>query len=181
MKAREVGLRPKVHADELSEARGAAVAAEVRAASADHLVHASSEGVEAMAREGVMAVLLPAASLASHLPFADGRRLIAAGVPVAIGTDFNANCWCESMQLAVALACHYNGLTSAEAITGATINAAHAIGREREVGSVEPGKQADLLVLDIPSWRHLGYRLGGNAVETVVKRGRVRHDRRPTS
>ena len=131
-----------------------------------------------MSHEGVIAVLLPATSLASHIPFADGRRLVAAGVPVAIGTDFNPNTWCESMQLAIALACHHNGLTPAEAITAATLNAAHAIGREQDVGSVESGKLADLLVLDIPSWRHLGYRLGGNAVETVVKRGRILH-RRP--
>jgi len=176
-KARDAGLRPKVHADELSDAGGSALAAEMVAASADHLNHASAEGVEAMSREGVVAVLLPATSLASHLPFADGRRLVAAGVPVAIGTDFNPNTWCESMQLAIAFACHHNGLLPAEAITAATINAAHAIGRERDLGSVESGKLADLLILDIPSWRHLGYRLGGNAVETVVKRGRV-FDRR---
>ncbi len=176
-RSRDVGLRPKVHADEFSDTGGAAVAGEVQAASADHLNHASPEGIEAMSRAGVIAVLLPATSLTSHLPFADGRRLVAAGVPVAIGTDFNPNTWCESMQLTIALACHHNGLTPAEAITAATINAAHAIGRERDVGSVESGKLADLLVLDIPSWRHLGYRLGGNAVETVVKRGRVFHSR----
>ena len=176
-KARDAGLRPKVHADELSDAGGAGLAADVHAVSADHLNHASLEGVEAMSREGVIAVVLPATSLASHLPPADGRRLVAAGVPVAIGTDFNPNTWCESMQLVIALACHHNGLLPAEAITAATINAAHAIGRERDVGSLESGKLADLLILDMPSWRHLGYRMGGNAVETVVKRGRV-FDRR---
>lgn len=177
-RARDLGLRAKVHADELANVGGAALAAEIPAASADHLIHASPEGIEAMARSGVVAVLLPATSLGSHLPFADGRRLVASGVPVAIGTDFNPNCWCESMQLAVALACHHNGLLPAEAIVGSTINAAHAIGRESEVGSLEPGKLGDLLVLDIPSWRHLGYRLGGNAVETVVKRGRILLKRR---
>ena len=173
LKARDSGLTPKVHADELAESGGAVLAAEIQAASADHLIHPSTEGVEAMSRMGVVAVLLPATSLTSHLPFADGRRLVSAGVPVAIGTDFNPNCWCESMQLAIALACHHNGLTPAEAIVGATINAAHAIGRDREVGSLEAGKVADLLVLNVPSWRHLGYRLGGNAVETVVKRGGI--------
>jgi len=180
MKARGLGLRPKVHADELTESGGAALAAAVQAASADHLNHVSSEGVEAMARAGVVAVLLPATSLASHLPFADGRRLVSAGVPVALGTDFNANCWCDSMQLAIALACHHNGLTPAEAIVGATINAAHAIGRERDAGSLEDGKLADLLVLDVPTWRHVGYRIGGNAVEVVVKRGRIARDARLT-
>jgi imidazolonepropionase len=178
-RARQVGLRPKVHADELSDAGGAMVAAKVKATSADHLNHVAPEGVDALAGAGVVAVLLPGSSLSSHLPFADGRQLVAAGVPVAIGTDFNANNWSESMPLAVALACHHNGLTPAEAIVAATINAAHAIGREDEVGSLEPGKQADVLILDLPSWNHLGYRLGGNAVEAVVKRGRVIVENRP--
>ncbi len=173
-RAKAAGLRPKVHADELAETGGASLAAEVAAISADHLVHASSEGIDAMARAGVIGVLLPATSLASRLPFADGRRLVAAGVPVALGTDFNPNCWCESLQLAAALACHHNGLLPAEAIVASTINAAHAVGRAADVGSLEPGKRADLLVLDIPSHRHLGYRIGGNAVRTVVKGGRVR-------
>jgi len=171
------GLRPKVHADELTDCGGATLAGEVHAASADHLLHASDAGVEAMAHAGVIATLLPATSLASRLPFADGRRLIAAGVPVSLGTDFNPNCWCDSMQLVIALACHHNGLLPSQAITGATINAAHAIGREGEVGSLEPGKLADLIVLDAPSYRHLGYRIGGNLAEAVVRRGRVRRGR----
>src|SRR5207253_11424391 len=124
-KARDAGLRPKVHADELSDAGGSALAAEMHAASADHLNHASAEGVEAMSREGFVAVLLPATSLASHLPFAAGRRLVAAGVPVRIGTDFNPNTWCESMQLVIALACHHDGLLPAEAIT--EIGRAHVL------------------------------------------------------
>ena len=171
------GLRPKLHADELSDSGGAALAAEVRAVSADHLLHPSDAGVEAMARAGVIATLLPATSLASRMPFADGRRLIAAGVPVALGTDFNPNCWCESMQFAIALACHHNDLLPSQAITAATVNAAHAIGRGDEVGTLEAGKLADLIVLDAPSYRHLGYRLGGNLALAVVKRGRVRKGR----
>ena len=171
------GLRPKVHADELSECGGAALAAEVHAASADHVLHAADAGIDAMARAGVVATLLPGTSLASRMPFADGARLIAAGVPVALGTDFNPNCWCESMQLVVALACHHNGLTPAQAITAATINGAHAIGRGEEIGSLEPGKLADLVVLNAPTYRHLGYRIGGNLAEAVVRRGRVRKGR----
>src|SRR5438445_13527602 len=146
----------------------------MRAASADHLNHASVEGVEAMSREGVVAVLLPATSLASHLPYADGRRLVAASVPVALGTDFNPNTWCESQQLTIALACHHNGLSPAQAIVAATINAAHAVGLGSAVRRLERGKWADLLVLDVPSYRHLGYRLGGNLVQVGVKRGAVR-------
>src|SRR5437660_1423144 len=103
----DLGFRPKVHADELSDAGGAALAAELEAESADHLIHTSPQGIEALARSRTIAILLPATSLASRLPFADGRRLLAAGVAVAIGTDFNPNCWCDSMPLAIALACHH--------------------------------------------------------------------------
>ncbi len=175
-KAKAAGLAPKIHADELADTAGAAFAAEIGAVTADHLVHAAADGIDAMARGGVIGVLLPATSLASHLPFADGRRLVAAGVPVALGTDFNPNCWCESLQLAIALACHHGGLLPAEAIVAATVNAAHAVGLGSEIGSLEVGKRADLLVLDVPSYRHLGYRIGGNAIRTVVNAGRVRID-----
>jgi len=171
--AKSAGLGAKVHADELADTGGAALAAEIGAASADHLLHASSEGIDALARTSVVGVLLPATSLVSHLPFADGRRLIAAGVPVALGTDFSPNCWCESPQLTIALACHHNGLLPAEAVVAATVNAAYAVGRGAEVGTLEPGKLADILVLGIPSYRHLGYRIGGNAVQVVIKRGAV--------
>ncbi|HKW43026.1 MAG TPA: imidazolonepropionase [Thermoplasmata archaeon] len=172
--ASQSGLRPKVHADELKDTDGASLAADVGATSADHLLHSSSDGIDAMARRGVIGVLLPSTSLTSHLPFADGRRLVAAGVPVALGTDFNPNTWCESMQLVIALACHHTGLVPAEAIVAATINAAHAVGRGADLGGLERGKQADLVVLDVPSYRHLGYRVGGNAVHTVIKSGRIR-------
>src|SRR3989442_1260943 len=151
----------KVHADELADSGGAALAAELEAASADHLLHSSPEGIDALARTAVVGVLLPAASLVSHLPFADGRRLIAAGVAVALGTDFNPNCWSESTQLTIALACHHNGLLPSEAVVAATINSAHAIGLGDQVGSLEPGKLADLVILGVPSYRHLGYRIGG--------------------
>ena len=172
-RAKTAGLGGKVHADELADTGGAVLAAEIDAASADHLLHASSAGIDALARTSTVGVLLPATSLVSHLPFADGRRLIAAGVPVALGTDFNPNTWCESTQLTIALACHHNGLLPAQAVVAATINAAHAVGLGTEVGSLEPGKLADILVLGVPSYRHLGYRIGGNAVRVVVKRGAV--------
>lgn len=173
-KAKRSALGPKVHADELKDTGGASLAAKVGATSADHLLHSSADGIDAMARAGVIGVLLPSTSLTSQLPYADGRRLVSAGVPIALGTDFNPNTWCESMQLVIALACHHNGLVPAEAIVAATVNAAHAVGRGAEVGSLEPGKLADLSVLDVPSYHHLGYRIGGNAVHTVVKRGSIR-------
>ena len=172
-RAKSAGLGGKIHADELADTGGAALAAEIGATSADHLLHASTAGIDALARTSVVGVLLPATSLVSHLPFADGRRLIAAGVPIALGTDFNPNCWCESAQLTIALACHHNGLLPAQAVVAATINAAYAVGLASDVGSLEPGKLADLLVLGVPSYRHLGYRVGGNAVRVVIKRGAV--------
>src|SRR3989475_6197590 len=114
-RAKSAGLATKVHADELADSGGAALAADLGAASADHLLHSSSEGIDTLARTAVVGVLLPAASLVSRLPFADGRRLIAAGGPVAPGADFNPNCCCESTQLTIALSCHHNGLLPAEA------------------------------------------------------------------
>ena len=171
--AARLGLSAKVHADEFSDTGGASLAAEVGAISADHLVHASSEGIRKMAERGTIAVLLPASSLASRIPFAKARHFVEMGVPVALGTDFNPNCWTESMALVVALAAHQLGLTPAEALTAATVNAAHAVGMGREVGTLEVGKRADLLVLDAPDHRHLAYRIGSRIVETVVKDGRV--------
>src|SRR3989442_1637355 len=170
-RAKSAGLGGKVPSDEPADTGGAGLGAEIDGASADHLLHASSAGIDALARTSTVGVLLPATSLVSHLPFADGRRLIAAGVPVALGTDFNPNTWCESTQLTIALACHHNGLLPAQAVVAATINAAHAVGLGTEVGSLEPGKLADILVLGVPSYRHLGYRIGGNAGRVVRKRG----------
>ena len=177
--AKAHGLDAKVHADEFSDAGGAALAAEVGAASADHLLHASDAGLQAMAEKGVVGVLLPATSLASKLPFADARRIIDAGVPVALGTDLSPATWNESMQSIVALATHRLGMYPEEAITAATVNAAFAIGRGKDVGMLEPGMAADLVVLDADSVGHLGYRLSGNLVEKVVKAGRVVMDRAP--
>jgi len=177
--AKAYELEAKLHADELGDTGGAALAAEVGAVSADHLVHASDAGLKAMAEKGVIGVLLPATSLAARLPFADARRVIGAGVPVALGTDLSPGSWNESMQVVLALATHQLGMYPEEAITAATINAAFAIGVGREVGSLEPGKVADLLVVDAESYGHLGYRLGGNLVEKVIRAGRVVVDRAP--
>jgi len=176
---KERGLDPKVHADELSAAGGAALSAEVGAVSADHLIHASDAGLRAMAEAGVIGVLLPATSLAAKLPFADARRIINAGVAVALGTDLNPGSWNESLQSVIALGTHRLGMYPEEALTAATVNAAFAIGKGREVGTLDPGMAADLLVLDTDSVGHLGYRLTGNLVEKVVKAGRVVVDRAP--
>jgi imidazolonepropionase len=172
------GLKPKVHADEMSLLGGAELAADVGAVSAEHLLYSSDDGMKSMASKGVVGVLLPAAafSLMSGR-YADARVMINYGVPVALGTDFNPSCLVKSMQLIIAFACHFMKLTSAEAIAAATINAAHAVCRAGEIGSLEVGKKADVVVLNVPNHRFLGYSYGVNLVDKVVKNGRLVVDR----
>lgn len=171
---RKYGLKPKLHADELTPFGGAELAAEAGAVSAEHLLFASDKGLQMMAERGVIAVLLPAASFALMIDrYADARRMIEMGVPVALGTDFNPSCWVENMQLIIALACRQLKMTPAEALTASTINAAHALNRAHEVGSLEVGKKADALILDVPNHNFLGYRFGVNLVSAVVKEGRL--------
>ncbi len=171
---KRLGLMPRVHADELYSLGGAELAAEVGAVSADHLLFASDLGVDRMKQAGVIATLLPAAPLTLMLDrYADARKFIAHGVPVALGSDLSPSCWVEDEQLVIALACYKLKMTPAEAIIAATINAAHSIQEAKEIGSIEAGKRADLTILDAKDYRFLGYRLGGNMVETVIKNGRV--------
>ena len=168
------GLKPKIHADEMSLQGGAELAASLDCVTADHLVFASNEGIKAMAKKGVIATLLPAAAfslLNGH--FADARSIINQGVPLALGTGFSSSCWNENQQLVIAFACHFMKLTPAEAITASTINAAHAVSRANEIGSLEAGKKADALVLNVPNHKCLGYRFGVNLVDKVIKGGRV--------
>jgi imidazolonepropionase len=175
------GLKSKVHADEMSMTGGAELAADIGAVSAEHLLFSSQEGIKAMAEKGVIAVLLPAAAFSLMMGrYADARLMIDLGVPVALGTDFNPSCMVENQQLVIAFACHFMKLTSAEAITAATLNAAHAIGCAGEVGSLEIGKKADVVVLDMPNHKFLGYRFGVNLVDKVIKNGRVVVDRERT-
>jgi len=172
LNGKEHGLTPKVHADELSALGGAELAAEVGAISAEHLLFSSEEGLRALAKRGVVAVLLPAASFTLMTgKYADARKMIELGVPIALGTDYNPSCWVESMQTIIAFACREMRLTPAEALTATTINAAHAIDRAKEMGSLEVGKKADILVMNVPNHRFLGYRFGTNMVDKVVKNG----------
>lgn len=172
--AAEAGLDPKIHADELSDLGGARLAAEVGAASADHLLRSSDEGLSAMAATGTMAVLLPGTALFLGLPYARARRMIDLGVAVALATDFNPGTSpTYSMPMAIALGCIGMRLDPAEAIAAATINAAHAIRAAEEVGSLEPGKAADVVVLDLSDYRELPMAFGANPVHAVIKRGRV--------
>ena len=122
-----------------------------------------------------MAVGLPGTPFGlAHRDYTPAKAILAAGGALALATDCNpGTCWCESMQMVIALACRTMGLTQAQALVAATLNAAHAIGRGDEVGSLSPGYAADLLILDVADYRHLGYRFGTNLVRTVVKRGKV--------
>ncbi len=174
-RARELGFPLKIHADEFDNLRGASMAASLGAVSADHLVKTSKEDMRALAESGTVAVSLPCTPFGLADPhYTPARDLLQAGATLAIASDLNpGTAWCESMQFVIALACRYLRLTPAQAIAAATINAAAAIGRSERIGSLEAGKQADLLVLSVQDYRHLGYRFGGNLVERVVKRGEL--------
>jgi len=177
LSGREHGLTPKLHADEMSQLGGAELAAEVGAISAEHLLFASGDGLRMMAKRGVVAVLLPAAAFSLMTEkYADARRMIQLGVPVALGTDFNPGCWVENQQLVIALACRQMKMTPAEAVTAVTINAAHAVNRANEVGSLEPNKKADIIILKVSNHRFLGYRFGTNLVDKVIKEGKCTRD-----
>ncbi|QNU18581.1 MULTISPECIES: imidazolonepropionase [Geobacillus] len=168
------GLTPKIHADEIEPYGGAELAAEVGAISADHLLRASDEGIRRMADRGVIGVLLPGTAFFLMTKAADARRLIDAGVPVALATDCNpGSSPTVSLPLVMTLACLHMRMTPAEAIAAATINAAHAIGRAHLVGSLEPGKKADLVMFNVPNYVQIMYHYGVNHVETVIKGGGV--------
>jgi imidazolonepropionase len=173
--ARSHGLGVRLHADQLADDGAAALAAELGAASADHLEHASEAGIDALARAGTCGVLLPAATffLMSDTP-PPGRRLVDGGVPVVVATDFNpGSCPCDSMSAALWFACLGARLTVDEAITAATLNAACALGRGKVTGTLEPGKRADIVVHDLPNRYHLVYRFGTPAIKHVVAGGRI--------
>jgi imidazolonepropionase len=169
------GMEPKIHADELHASGGAELAASVRARSADHLVCVSDEGIRALADAGVVAVLLPGTTLSlGSSRFAPARRMIESGVPVALATDCNpGSSMTESMQIIMSLASMALRMTPAEALCASTQNAAAAIGLSGEVGSLSPGKLADLVVWEVDDLRAIPYHYGVNLVSTVVKRGAV--------
>ena len=171
---REHGLAPKLHADELAHVGAAELASELGAASADHLLHVSQEGIEALARAGVVAVLLPGTAFVLGEPYPPARDLIEAGVPVALGTDFNpGSCPISSLPLVMSLAVLKLGLSPEEALCAATLNAAAAVGLAGEVGTLEPGKLADLVIWDAGTFAEIPYFVGHDLVDAVIKRGEV--------
>ena len=151
------------------------MAADLGAASADHLVTTSSADIAVLGASDSVAVSLPCTPFGlAENHYTPAKELLDANAILAIATDINpGTAWNESMQFAVSLACRMMKLTPAQAIIAATLNAAAAIGRQDQIGSVEPGKQADLLILDTIDYRHLGYRFGTNLVQAVIKKGQV--------
>ena len=173
--AKALGFPLKLHVDEFENLGGASLAAELGAASADHLVKTSLEDIKQMAASDTVAVSLPGTPFGlAQSQYTPTKAIIEADGLLALASDLNpGTTWNESMQFIIALACRYMGLTPAQAIAAVTINAAAAIQLEGQVGSIEAGKQADLLVLNMPDYRHLGYRYGTNLVSYIFKRGKL--------
>ena len=173
--ALKLGFPLKIHADEFENLGGAALAAGLGAASADHLVKTSPADIRALASSSCAAVALPCTPFGlGEREYTPARAILEQGGLLALASDLNpGTAWCESMQFAIALACRAMRLTPAEALAAATINAAAAIGRADTIGSIEVGKQADLILLRVADYRHLAYQFGGNLVERVIKRGEI--------
>ncbi len=174
-RARGLGFPLKIHADEFDNLGGASLAVELGAVSADHLVKTSDADIAALGRSNTVAVSLPCTPFGlAETEYTPAQKILDAGGILALATDCNpGTAWCESMQFVIALACRALKLTPAQAIAAATINSAHALRRADRIGSLHPGKQADLLILSVPDYRMLGYRFGTNLVRQVIKRGRV--------
>lgn len=174
MAAHKAGFKLKLHADEIVRIGGAGLAAELSAISADHLLKASSEDLQAMANKGVMATCLPLTAFSLREPYADARGMIDRGLAVALASDLNpGSCYSQSIPLIFAIAVLYLKMSFEEALTAMTLNGAAALGLAASHGSLEAGKIADIVILDAPEPDHLSYHIGMNLVHTVVKKGAV--------
>ncbi len=173
--AKDLGFPLKAHVDEFENLGGAGLAAGLGAVSVEHAVKTSPAEIKALGVAETAVVSLPCTPFGlAEAHYSPAREMLDAGCLLALATDLNpGTAWCESMQFVLALACRYLRLTPAQALAAATINAAKAIGRDAKIGSIEPGKQADLLVLSVPDYRQLGYRFGSNLVEKAIKKGVV--------
>jgi imidazolonepropionase len=172
--ARKLGFKLKIHADEMVQLGGAELAVELSMVSADHLLQASEEGIKQLADSDVIATLLPATAFCLKEEYARGRYMIDSGCAVALATDFNpGSCFTNSIPLVIALAALHMKMSIEEIISALTINAATAVGKDGEVGSIEIGKKADIIILEYPSINFLPYHAAVNIVETVIKNGKV--------
>jgi imidazolonepropionase len=168
------GLLPKIHADEITPLGGAGLAGELGAISAEHLIHANDEGLRKMAKAGTIAILLPGTSFYLGEDFARARAMIDMGIPVAVATDFNpGSCPTESLQLPMNIACLKYRMTPAEVLTAVTLNAAASINRAKDIGSIEEGKQADLIIWNASDLEFIFYHWGVNLVHSVMKKGQI--------
>ena len=175
--AKAMGFKLKLHADEIVQLGGAELAAELGAVSADHLLQASDEGIRAMAASGVVATVLPCTAFSLKEHYARARQMMDSGCAVAVATDFNpGSCFTESVPLAIALTTLQMGMTIEEVITGLTLNGAAAVGRADEIGSIDVGKKADLVIHEFPSYQFIPYHIGVSTVEKVIKSGRLIFD-----
>ena len=176
--ARKSGFKLTLHADEIVPLGGTELAVEVGAISADHLLHASDAGIQGMADSGVVATLLPITAFGLKEPYARARTMIDRGCAVALATDLNpGSCFSNSLPLLVALATLYMGMTPEEALTAITLNGAAAVDRADRTGSLEAGKQGDVVILEYPSYRFMPYHIGVNTVEKVIKNGNLVFDK----
>jgi imidazolonepropionase len=172
--AQSLGLKLKIHADELAPSGGSELAAELGTVSADHLEHISETGIARLRQSGVVAVVLPGVSFFLNHGYAPARTLIDEGVPLAIASDFNpGSCMSFSMPMMMTIACTHMRMSPEESIAATTINAAAAVGLSDRIGSIEPGKEADIVLYDIPNYRHLAYHFGMNHAATIIKRGTI--------
>jgi len=170
--ARSFRFKLKLHADEIVQFGGAELAAKLKATSADHLLHVSDEGIKMLAKSGTVATLLPLTAFSLHDTYAPGRKMIDEGCAVALATDFNpGSCFSYSIPLMFALACIEMKLSPEEALTALTINGAAALGKAKEIGSIDVGKKADILMLKYPSYKFIPYHVGMNCVDVVIKDG----------
>jgi imidazolonepropionase len=172
---KKFGLIPKIHADEIESSGGAEIAGIVKAISAEHLLNPSEKGLRAMKKNNVTAVLLPGTTLflkSKHIPPIEKMRKL--GITIALGSDYNpGTCMIYQMPIIIALGCLLYNLSLTEAIRGTTINGAKALGLENKIGSIEPDKDADLIILDIPDYKHIPYQFGKNLVKMVIKKGEI--------
>lgn len=172
--AKKMGLKLKLHADEIVQLGGAELAAELEAVSADHLLQVSDQGIKDMADKGVISTLLPGTAFCLKEEYANGRKMIDEGCAVALATDLNpGSSFTNSIPLIIALAALYMNLSPEEILTALTLNSAAALDRVEETGSIDPGKKADILILDYPSYKFLPYYVGVNIVKTVIKDGKI--------
>ena len=175
MTAAEHGLKPRLHADEFEDSGAAALAAELGAASADHLMHVSDEGLAKMKEAGVVATLLPGTTFfLGKSKYAPARKILDSGITVALATDYNpGSSFIQSMPLIMSLACLHLDMTVEEVFTAATFGGASALQRQDTVGSIEVGKQADLVIWDVQELSEIAYRVGESRVQLIIKSGNL--------